>query len=44
MYPLQHLLDLTFGLHELLCIAGARHHIRVKRGLWIEERIAPDRR
>jgi hypothetical protein len=24
---LQHLLDLAFGLRELLCIAGAQHHI-----------------
>ena len=40
---LQHLLDRTFGLRELMCIAGAQHHIRVRPVLWIEERIAPDR-
>ena len=37
------LLDRTFGLRELLCIAGAQHHIRVEPVLWIEGRIAPDR-
>ena len=42
-HSLQHLLDLTFGLRELLCIAGAQHYIRVGPVLWIEERIAPDR-
>src|SRR5262245_30128286 len=31
------------GLRELLCIAGAQHHIRVRPVLRIEERIAPDR-
>src|SRR5262245_47346702 len=31
------------GLRELLCIAGAQHHIRVGPVLRIEERIAPDR-
>ena len=40
---LQHLLDRTFGLRQLMCIAGAQHHIRVRPVLWIEERIAPDR-
>ena len=42
-HSLQHLLDLTFGLRELLCITGAQHHIRVGPVLWIEEWIAPDR-
>ena len=28
-HSLQHLLDLTFGLRELLCIASAQHHIGV---------------
>ena len=36
-------LDRAFDLRELLCIAGAQHHIRVGPVLWIEERIAPDR-
>src|SRR5262249_40485018 len=39
-HSLQHLLDLAFGLRELLCIVGAQHHIRVGPLLWIEERIA----
>jgi hypothetical protein len=40
-HSLQHLLDLAFGLHELLSIAGAQHHIRVGPVLRVEERIAP---
>jgi hypothetical protein len=28
-HSLQHFLDLTFGLRELLCIPGAQRHIRV---------------
>ena len=42
-HSLQHLLDRTFGLRELLCIAGAQHHIRVGPVLRIEKRIAADR-
>ena len=42
-HSLQHLLDLTFGLRELLCIAGAQHHIRVGPVLRIEKQIAADR-
>jgi hypothetical protein len=42
-HSLQHVLDRAFDLRELLCIAGAQHHIRVGPVLWIEERIAPDR-
>ena len=42
-HSLQHVLDRAFGLRELLCIAGAQHHIRVGPVLWVEERIAPDR-
>jgi len=39
-HPLQHVLDRAFGKRELLCIAGAQHHIRVGPMLWIEKRIA----
>jgi hypothetical protein len=28
-HSLQHVLDRAFGKRELLCIAGAQHHIRV---------------
>src|SRR5205807_6484647 len=42
-HPLQHVLDRAFGKRELLCIAGAQHHIRVGPVLRIEERIAADR-
>jgi hypothetical protein len=41
-HPLQHVLDRAFGKRELLCIAGAQHHIRVGPMLRIEERIAAD--
>ena len=39
----QHLLDLTFGLRELLCIPGAQLTFVLAAVLWIEERIALDR-
>jgi hypothetical protein len=42
-HSLQHVLDGASGKRELLCIAGAQHHIRVGPVLWIEERIAADR-
>ena len=37
------MLAAAFGLRQLLCIAGAQHHIRVGPVLRIEERKAPDR-
>ena len=33
----------AFGVRELVCIAGAQHHIRVGPVLRIEERMAADR-
>jgi hypothetical protein len=42
-HSLQHLLDLAFGLRELLCIAGAQDDIGIRPVLRIEERIAADR-
>jgi len=42
-HSLQHVLDRVFGLRELVCIAGAQHHIRVGPMLRIEKRIAADR-
>ena len=42
-HSLQHILDRAFGLRELLCIAGAQHHMRIGAVLRIEEWIAPDR-
>ena len=42
-HSLQHALNRTFGLPELMCIVGAQHHIRVGPVLRIEERIAADR-
>jgi hypothetical protein len=37
------LLDRTFGLRNLMCIAGAQDDIRIGPVLRIEERIATDR-
>src|SRR5215831_3076030 len=42
-HSLQHVLDRAFCKRELLCIAGAQHHIRVGPVLRIEKRIAADR-
>jgi hypothetical protein len=42
-HSLQHIFGRALRKRELLCTAGGQYHIRVGAGLWIEERIIPDR-